>query len=72
MNIHKPIKTIRDKSKIKSAQQGTNCRALKHKELRLRSAEAVFSMPRAEAPYFALRLSGNASSELRLRGSVSF
>ncbi len=40
MNVHKVIKTIRNRMKIKSAQQKTNCRALKHKELNLPSAKA--------------------------------
>ena len=62
---------LRAKNK-KSAQQETNCRALKHKELRLRSAEAVFLMPRAETHFETLRLSGNASFELRPSGSASF
>ncbi|MBQ4334950.1 MAG: hypothetical protein IJC63_06225, partial [Myxococcaceae bacterium] len=66
MNVHKVIKTIRNKTRTKkNAQQKTNCRAPKHEESHLRSAEAVFEMPRAETHFGALRPSGNASFEYR-------
>ena len=66
MNVHKSIKTIR--RKIKSAQQKTNCRALKHKESRMRSAEAVFEMPCAEAQ----KKQGNVSFKITPRWVVLF